>query len=205
MRPPKNNLRWRLHFSTFLRICVGMRIDRLEAIWEKLRLGHRECQHEAYRLCYGFAMSVCIRYAKNREEAEEMVNDGFVKMFANVAQLQQPYGFSAWFRRILVNCAIDYHRKYHRLATSEGELAAAEMPVPPDVLADLGYEEKLKLVQALPPAYRVAFNMYAIEGYTTAEIAVSLNISEGTVRANVAKARARLQLLLKTADQIKHN
>lgn len=181
--------------------------EQLSALLPALRNGQRDSQKLLYEQFYSVAMSVCIRYARHRQEAEEICNDGFVRIFLKIGDLQHPRAFVSWLRQTMVRAAIDYHRKFHKseFQAADWEEAVMQASVEAPGLNDISYEEKLKMVQTLPAACRIAFNLYAVEGYSTAEIAHMLQIAEGTVRANVAKARTRLQEMISTAEQIKFN
>lgn len=138
-------------------------------------------------------MSVCLRYAGNKAEAQEILNDGFMKVFTNLKTFDRNKPFRWWLRRILINTAIDYFRRSPKQVYSLDAEGAAEVAESQDILAVISAEEILAIVQTLSPAYRMVFNLYAIEGYTHAEIAEKLGIHEGTSKSNYAKARAQLQ------------
>ncbi|WP_114779479.1 RNA polymerase sigma factor [Botryobacter ruber] len=153
----------------------------------------REAQRKLYKLFYGYAMSISLRYSKDTEEAREVLNDGFLKVFTKLEQYDRQKPFKLWLRRILINTALDNYRhnlKHYHLS----DITAAEPEADTgDVLQQLNYEHLLGLVQALSPAYRAVFNLYAIDGYTHEEIAETLGISVGTSKSNLAKARANLR------------
>ena len=117
-------------------------------------------------------------------------------------KLAEPAAIKAWLRKIFVRAAIDYWRKYRQGQPVMTELeAAVNVPQQNPALDNLSAEEKLRLVQSLSPTYRLVFNLYAIEGYSTAEIAQQLSVAEGTVRANFAKARAKLREQIENLEQ----
>lgn len=159
--------------------------------------GNRNSQRKLYEHFYGYGMNITLRYAKRREEAVEILNDAFLKAFINIHKYDTSYAFKSWFRRILVNTAIDHHRKNHQipvhLALTEGmELGKAEMEMPvlsPD-------EDVLPILQKLSPAYRIVFNLYVLEGYKHHEIAEMLNISVSSSRTNLFRAKSKLKSLL---------
>ena len=146
-------------------------------------------------------MTICLRYTNTREEASEVLNDGFMKAFSYLADHKMEQSFKGWLRKILVNTAIDHYRKYQQqnrtvdLAYAEEETSEAAT-----VLEAISAEEILQLVQKLPPAYRLVFNLYAIEGFTHPEIAEKLQISEGASKSNLFKARAKLQRMIRHLD-----
>ena len=166
--------------------------------------GNRLSQKRLYQQFYGFGMSICNRYAQHREEAEEMCHDGFVKVFSKIGDCAGVGSFKGWMRQIFVRSAIDHFRKYrqNQPTLDDIELASDISATDGTPLDNISIDEKLHLVQQLPPACRLTFNLYAVEGFSTAEIAESLHIAEGTVRANLAKARIRLQTMVHQSDKI---
>ncbi len=168
----------------------------IEAYLAGCRNFERDSQNGLYRAMYGFGMSVCLRYAPDKEEAQEILNDGFLKIFSKLDSYRANTSFKSWARRIWINTAIDYYRRskvrYDMLDLSY----ARDVHVSDDVLARLSAEEILRQVRQLPPAYRMIFNLYAIEGYTHPEIAAKLSISVGTSKSNLAKARMKLKQAL---------
>jgi RNA polymerase sigma factor (sigma-70 family) len=182
-----------------------MSIEDLENTLEGCKNGSRLSQKRLYQQFFSYAMSVSLRYAHSREEAQEISQDSFVKAFLKIADCTSIGTFKSWFRRIIVNTAIDCYRKNHHNQPflSEIEEAKTLTTTQSSGLDNISLEEKLEMVNLLPPACKVAFNLYGIEGFTTAEIAESLQISEGTVRANLAKARFRLQKMIEESEKIK--
>ena len=162
----------------------------------------RDCQQQLYQQFYGYGMSICLRYTPNGEEAVEVLNDGFMKVYQKLSDFTLGQSFRAWFRRILINTAINhYHRtkKHHHHEPIETQLdQSADTP---DAVSQLSYEELYALVQQLPPVYRTVFNLYAIEGYSHEEVAKALDITVGTSKSNLSRARAQLRTMLKkTSD-----
>ena len=158
---------------------------------------NRRSQELLYRQFYGYAMSVCLRYTQTREEALEVLNDGFLKVFTRLNQYNPEQPFKPWLRRILINTATDHYRQtvqYH----SQHDLMVAEQvsSSDADAISGLSHEYLLSLVQTLTPAYRMAFNLYAIDGFSHDEIAGQLGISVGASKSNLARAREKLRLLL---------
>ncbi len=153
----------------------------------------RKCQELLYKQFYSYGMSVSLRYTNNRDEAVEVLNDGFMKVFSHISQYDADKNFTAWFRRILINTAINYHKKNIK----HQHLGLEKLPDSPalqqSALDELSYQETILLVQELPLAYRTVFNLYVIEGYTHEEIGTLLNISVGTSKSNLSRARAHLR------------
>ncbi len=145
----------------------------------------------------GFAKLVTSRYAANAEEGEEIVNDGFLKVFQNLGKYQFEQPFRAWVRTIMVRTAIDYYRKnlkHHELVPLD-DLEVTNIGA--DVISKISTSEILKLIQLLSPAYRMVFTMYVLDGYTHKEIASMLEIKEGTSKSNLQDARKKLQIMIK--------
>lgn len=180
-----------------------MTLEELEILLESCKNGNRLSQKRLYQQFYSFGMSISIRYAKDRQEAEEICHDGFVKIFSKMGDCNDVAAFKGWMRQVFVRSAIDYFRKYRKTQPHLEQIeSAAGLATANTVLDKISADEKLRLVQMLPPAYRLAFNLYAVEGFSSTEIAESLQISEGTVRANVAKARLRLQNMIGESNKI---
>lgn len=161
----------------------------------------RLSQKLLYKAFYGFAMGICLRYAANRYEASEIMNQGFYKVFKNLTKYDITKPFKAWLGRIMVNTSIDYYRSNLKVAYTE-ELDKAEH-VNDTEFADrnLNYNELLDMVSKLPRAYRTIFNLFAIEGYTHEEIGEMLNISTGTSKSNLHKAREKLKIMIAESNR----
>ena len=162
-------------------------------------------QRELYQQFYSYGMKVCVRYAQHEEEAREILNDSFVKVFQKIStHYDLQLSFKAWLNKILVRTAIDYYRKRQH-APQTIDVTLLHVSYEADTLDHLSAQEILSLVQTLPPAYRMAFNLYAIEGYKHHEIAEMLGITEGTSKSNLAKARKHLQAKIHQLHQEKNN
>lgn len=168
----------------------------LKLLIEACRKGNRESRKRLYRMYYSFGLNLCLRYARNREEAKEMLNDGFLKVFNKIGQFNSENNFRGWLRKVLVSAAIDYHRKFKRLGDFEDLERAKEPYWENDFESNLQYEDVLKAVQQLSPNYRMVFNLYVMEGYKHSEIAEKLDITIGTSKSNLARAKSNLQKLL---------
>ena len=160
------------------------------------RKGKTVAQREIYKQFYAYGMSIAIRYAENEAEAEEIVNDTYMKVFKNLDSYVPNLSFKAWFRRILINTAIDYHRKYQKYKYTLGITHAQGVSVETDTISNMSAQEILKLVQELAPSYRMVFNLYVVEGYKHKEVAEQLGITEATSRATFATARHKLQKMI---------
>jgi RNA polymerase sigma factor (sigma-70 family) len=160
---------------------------------------HRRSQELLYRQFYGYAMSICLRYAPTREGALEVLNDGFLKVFTRLDQYEPTQPFKGWLRRILINTAVDHYRQevrhfYHEDVEQADQIAVRDSS---DAYSQLAHEELMSLIQRLSPAYRLVFNLYVIDGFTHDEIAAQLGISAGASKSNLARARENLRQLLK--------
>ena len=143
-------------------------------------------------------LGVCYRFAKNREDAEDMLQEGFIKVFRKMDSYRGDGSFEGWMRRIFVNTAIEhFRRKRYLMPVTEREENTIEGKYN-SVLDDLGAKDILALVQELSPGYRTVFNMYVVEGYTHREIADMLGISEGTSKSQLSRAKVILQDMVKT-------
>ncbi|WP_151088603.1 RNA polymerase sigma factor [Hymenobacter baengnokdamensis] len=157
--------------------------------------GEPRAQRQLYNQFAGLMLTVCRRYLKRHEDAEEALLLGFAKVFRALPTFRQEGSFEGWIRRIMVNEALMELRRREPLHLSLEEFAQPENLASTPATADtqLQAEELLTLLQALPTGYRTVFNLYAIEGYSHPEIAEALGISEGTSKSQLSKARAMLQ------------
>lgn len=153
----------------------------------------RWAQQQLYEQYYGKMMGICLRYAGSRDEALDLLHEGFIKVFQNIGRYRPGTSLPAWIRTIIVNTCIDYYRKSVRRRTEDIVDAHQLSNDDPDVLSNLTEQEILHAVQQLSPAYRAVFNLYVVEGYSHKEISDALQITESTSRSNLVKARLRLQ------------
>ena len=150
-------------------------------------------QEELYRRFSPRMYGVCMRYAGNAEEAEDILQEGFIKVFKKLGSFRSEGSFEGWVRRIFVNTAIEHFRRktYQQPITEQHENSVEGKNI--SVLDSLGEKDILKLVQDLSPGYRTVFNLYVVEGYTHKEIGDMLGISEGTSKSQLARAKSVLQ------------
>lgn len=153
----------------------------------------RWAQQQVYEHFYGKMMGVCMRYAGSRDEALDLLHEGFIKVFQNITKYKPGTSLAAWIRTIIVNTCIDYYRRNTRRRTEDIDQAYALSNDDPDALSHLTEQEIMHAVQELSPAYRAVFNLYVVEGYSHKEIADALDITESTSRSNLVKARIKLQ------------
>lgn len=154
----------------------------------------RSAQSSLYNLLAPRMFVVCLRYSKSREEAEEILQEGFMKVFKSIRQFKFSGSFEGWVRRIMINCALQkLRRKSHLHAIIPIDATPVEPFSNEEILSRLGTKELLNVVQQLPSAYRLVFNLYVFEGMKHREIAELLGISEGTSKSNLSDARSILQ------------
>ncbi len=173
--------------------------DNLDSVISACLANDKRGQRALIKLFFGFAKSVSWRYAANEQEAEEMVNDGFLKVFNNLAKYDHTQPFKAWLRTIVVNTAIDYYRKNQKY-THHVDIDDMEIvDLKEDIISKISAEEIITLIQRLSPAYKMVFTLYVIDGYGHREIADMLGIKEGTSKSNLQDARKKLQIMIKNS------
>lgn len=178
--------------------------ERLKEIISGCIQQDRRAQEELFKLFYGKLLGVCMRYANDRDTAEEMLQEGFIKIFDKLEAFDYKGSFEGWMRRIVANTAIDLLRKSKKnpiLTDNDDDfkLGAEDTMVDSEEIETLEIraEMAVEAIQLLSPAYRAVFNLYVMEEYTHKEIGEILGISEGTSKSNLAKAKLNLQKLLK--------
>jgi RNA polymerase sigma-70 factor (ECF subfamily) len=169
----------------------------LEEIIQGCRKRHRKSQKKLYEKFYGYGMSITLRYGGSREQAVEILNDAFMKVFTNIRGYDTNRPFKPWLRRIIINTAINHFHKTKNIPRWE-DLEAAKNGMIKDetITSAISYEEIIGMIQELPPAYRTVFNLHVIEGFKHREIAQILGIATGTSKSNLAKAKKSLQSIL---------
>jgi RNA polymerase sigma factor (sigma-70 family) len=157
--------------------------------------GSRRDQELLYRRYASRLYALCLQYAGNTEEARDVLQEGFIKIFENLSRYSNEGSFEGWMRKIIVNTALErYRNKYYLNRVDDiDEMAEPEAEPDTDDFAGLEANDLLNMIMELPPKYRMVFNLYAIEGYSHREIATMLNISEGTSKSNLSRARLLLQ------------
>lgn len=159
--------------------------------------GDRSAQAKLYDLYARKMMGVCLWYARNRQEAEEILQDGFLRVFTYIHKFRGEGSFEGWMRKIMVNAALfKYRNKSHLRIVVEFNADSHDVEENSSVFSLLDAKELVKLVQTLTPVYRMVFNLYVLEGLKHREIAGILGISEGTSKSNLSDARAVLQKAL---------
>ena len=166
---------------------------RLIAMWEGCLKNDRKQQELLYKALAPKMLAVCMRYAKDRDEAQDILQEGFIKMFNNAHKYRGEGNLEGWIRRIMVHCAITRYRKHKPIVLVE------EFPETSNSFSNgynahgLEVKDLLNMIQTLPKSYRTVFNMYAIEGYSHQEIGDKLGITELLSRTNLCRARAILK------------
>ncbi|MBL7962822.1 MAG: RNA polymerase sigma factor [Flavobacteriales bacterium] len=166
--------------------------------------GDRRYQELLYSRYNRRMFGVCLRYARHRSEAMDLLQDGFVKVFQNLHRFRNEGALEGWIRRIMVNTAISLCRQRAFKDERLGMDHMPEGPIAPEAFDKLSEQDLLRLVQGLPEGYRLVFNLYAIEGYDHAEIATLLGCGESTSRSQLAKARRHLQEKLERISERTH-
>jgi RNA polymerase sigma-70 factor (ECF subfamily) len=141
--------------------------------------------------------ALCIRYAGNNDDAQDILQDGFVKVFGNIAKFKGTGSFEGWIRRIIVNTAIEHFRKKNTLQAIDGHTENQLADDQTNIFNLLEAKELLDVIKSMPAGYRTVFNLYAVEGYTHKEIATMMNLTEGTSKSQYARAKSWLQERIK--------
>lgn len=161
----------------------------------------RQSQRQLYQAFYPYGMSIAVRYMKDEAEAEIVLNDSFLKVYNHLKNYDSSKDFKPWFRKILVNTSINHLKKNKRLVMKTNLSEIEHLADRESILSSLSYKDLIKMVQSLSHAYSTVFNMYVIDGFKHEEIARKLDISVGTSKSNLSKARAKLKVLIE--EQLK--
>ncbi len=167
--------------------------------------GNRRSQELLYKQFYGYAMGLCLRYARSGEEAKEILNDGFFKIFTKLETFDRKRPFKTWLGRVMINTALDQYRReakhqvYDDIRVAETISANEE-----DALEKMAHNELLGMIQRLPPAYRTVFSMAVLDGYSHEDIAKELAISVGTSKSNLSRAREKLRTMLEKKNKVEN-
>lgn len=173
-------------------------MNKLNDIIIACQKGKASAQKQIYEMFSGKMFAVCMRYCKDRTEAEDCLQEGFIKVFGNINKFRFKGSFEGWVRRIVVNTVIEVYRK------KQPELLVDEFPLLTEEVDEERYDvafsesELLSMIQELPPKYKMVFNLYVLEGYSHAEIAETAGISIGTSKSNLARARQWLKKTVET-------
>ena len=156
----------------------------------------RKAQKEIYQLFAGKLFSICLKYSKNKQEAQDNFQDGFIVIFDKIGQFNFKGSFEGWLKRVMINTVLLKYRK-------KNVLNIVTEDIPDEVIVDVDDDEVsldflLNLINELPDRYRLVFNLYALDGYAHKEISEMLQIAEGTSKSNLARARAILKQKIET-------
>lgn len=164
--------------------------------------GNPSAQRELYDKYAKLLLGICIRYAGSVEEAEDILQEGFLKIFLNISHFKGEGSLMAWMRRIMINTAITaYHKGMkHRYHDDIGEIRETDMEQADWSESDFTTEELKNIINRMPDGYRMVFNLYAIEGYKHREISVMLDIDENTSKSQYSRAR---KWLMERLDKLK--
>ena len=162
----------------------------------------RRAQEQLYRWLSPRLFAVCLRYAADREAAEDVLQEGFIKLFQKLSSFRGEGSFEGWARRIMVNTAIEYFRKKERTLLLVDLANADSESLPSNPSAVFEQKDLIKLIQGLAPGFRMVFNLFAIEGYSHQEIADELGVSESTSKTQFRKARNYLMNIIVERENI---
>jgi RNA polymerase sigma-70 factor (ECF subfamily) len=185
------------NFNLLLKIPLKYGLEELKKIIKECVSGDVRAQEKLYNLFAPKMFGVCLRYAKDYTEAEDNLQDGFIKVFLNIKNFRQEGSLEGWIRRIMVNVSLEKFRKQHLMFPVE-DIGVYELPnYSDDILSKISANELIELIQQLPPRYRMVFNLYVMEGMNHKEISKEMNISAGTSKSNLARAREILKRKVK--------
>ena len=169
-----------------------------EELIQKCKQGSLRHQEKLYMHFYSYAMGIGLRYLNNRDDALEVVNDSFIKVFKSIGSFKNEQNFKPWLSKIVANTALDRRRKDLKHQNQADLESAENVSFAPQAIADLNSRDILKLLDALPFVQRSVFNMYEIDGYNHEEIGELLRISASASRVNLSRAKEKLRDALRT-------
>jgi len=172
---------------------TGILIDDLNEIVKGCVAGKREFQEQLYKLFSPKMYPVCLYYTKDQTEAEDVLHDGFIRVFKYIGQFQGIGSFEGWLRRIMINTALERFRTQNHLYPVEDVFEYVDDRGYEDIISSISFDELLDIIRELTPQYRMVFNLYAFEDMTHKEISEKLGISVGTSKSNLSRARVILQ------------
>ena len=176
--------------------------DEQRLILEGCAKFNRRSQEQLYKAYYKTMVVICMRYTKNEEDAVEVLNNGFLKVFKNIQRYHPLQGsLYTWMRTIVIHTCLDFIKQKTKYELKEELTEAVSVYLPADITGKLRADELLAMVRSLPPATATVFNLYAIEGYNHREIAQLLSISEGTSKWHLSQGRKSLQQKIKMQDE----
>ncbi len=169
--------------------------------------GNRRDQELLYRRHAARLYAVCLQYSGNDDEARDILQEGFIKIFENLSHYKHEGSFEGWMHRIVVNTALEKYRSKHNLYRVDDIdlIPEQDAALETEDYAGLEAVDLLDIIRELPPKYRMVFNLFAIEGYSHKEIGEMVNISEGTSKSNLSRARIILQKKVSLYTGLKKN
>ena len=167
--------------------------EKLDILLKECKRGKSESQEKLYRRFAAAMYGLCLQYASNEEDAQDILQEGFIKVFAKLDQVKNPAALPGWIRRVMINTALERYRSQVVLQRVDELREEHHEDAGNEALDKISCEELVGLIQTLTPRYRMVFNLYAIEGYSHQEISEELGISVGTSKSNLSRARAILQ------------
>ncbi|MDG1571429.1 RNA polymerase sigma factor [Robiginitalea sp. M366] len=170
-----------------------------EELIKQCSKGNREAQEYLYRRYSAALFGICLKYSRNKAEAEDNLHDSFMIIFEKIHQFRRKGSFEGWLKRITVNTVLQKYRKQEPMAVVRETLENQEAQEAPS-LEGVPLPTLLKCIQELPNKYRITFNMYVLDGYSHKEISEALGTSEGTSKSNLARARSILRDKLKNIN-----
>jgi RNA polymerase sigma factor (sigma-70 family) len=165
----------------------------IEHIIEGCRRKEPKAQRLLYEQFSAQMYGICLRYCGSAEDAQDVLHEGFLKIYDKIGQFESKGAFEGWVRRIMVNTALEKYRSKYKVINIQDNIKEAEGHGQEDLVGNLTAQELMKIIEELSPKYRMVFNLYAIEGYSHKEISEMLDINEGTSKSNLSRARAILQ------------
>lgn len=172
-------------------------MEDLKKIIKKCSSGDVRAQAKLYELFAPKMFGVCLRYSKDNTEAEDNLQEGFVKVLTYISKFRHEGSFEGWMRRIMVNVSIAKYRKQHLMYPVENVEVYETANYSNEILDKISAQELIELIQKLSPRYRMVFNLYVLEGMNHKEVSKEMNISVGTSKSNLARARDILQRKVK--------
>ncbi len=164
--------------TKILRGCIRQRLKSQEAL---------------YKTYYAYGMSICLRYAANRDEAVDIMNDAFIKVFQNIKKYDKTQAFTTWFRAIIINTAVDFYREHSLYKQHISYSETDDIVIKSEFVDNLDFEDIMKILRELSEQQRLVFNLYEIEGYSHKEIADKLKITESSSRSYLSHARKEIR------------
>jgi len=166
----------------------------IEDLIKRCKSGERKAQELLYKIFATKMLGVCCRYATDKMEAEDMMQNGFIRVFQKIDDYRGEGSFEGWIRRIMVHSSIEYYRKHNKMMQLvDLDDVVHEPSVNPLATASLAAKDLMALIQQLSPGYRIVFNLFAIEGYSHKEIAAIVGITEGASKSQLSRARSILK------------